>query len=412
MENKKNILIVGNSSAVSFFVKKIKDCCQKIYVNSRFFDLPQNVEFIDIRDNNISEMLKFAIEEDINLTVVFSEKALAEDIGGVFSANGQLIFAPEYNSAKHFIDKAVLKKLLYKLGIKIPKFGVFDKSQTALDYINTTQLPVIISSAFPESEKDIYACPTVQIGNIAINDLFFRNEGKILVEEYLSGHNFTTYIITDNVSAIPIGTLATGKFSDDVEGGFLTKGAFACLPDIKVTQDIENYIVYEVWEKISAYFEKGGDTFVGIVGINGVIKNDEIYITDITPTINPTDAPVLINSIDENLIALFEACTIGSFTDDYDFIRTNDYAYISLALFSSSTEKIINWQRTLSEPENLDLNVKIFDNKCFSHKGFIGTLWESGRTLASAKRKLAENSDNLSFNGIKFRKDVITLKDI
>ena len=62
---------------------------------------------------------------------------------------------------------------------------------------------------------------------------------KILIDEYLSGHNFTTYIITDGVSSIPLITVSTGKFSDDVEGGFITIGSYASLPDINITHDID-----------------------------------------------------------------------------------------------------------------------------------------------------------------------------
>lgn len=411
MENKKSILIVGSSSSVRVLVKKIKDNCEKIYINSKFLNLPQNVEFVDIRDNNTDELLKFVIENDINLTIVLSNKALDADIAGVFNANGQLIFAPEYDSAKYFTDKSSLKKLLYKLGVKIPKFGVFDKLQPALEYLKTTQLPVIISSIAPEIEKDFYASPTVSVGNIAINDLFFRGEEKIIIDEYVSGHNFTTYIITDGVSSMPIGTVATSKFSDDAEGGFYTSGTSSCLPDTKVTQDIENYIVYEVWEKISAYFEKGQNSYAGVVGISAVLRGDEVFVTDITPVINPVDAPVIINSIDENLVNLFEACAIGSFTDDYDRINTDDFSYVSLGLFSNSAEKEVDWQDDLTEPENFDLSATILDNKTFTRKGFIGTLWTKGRTLTTAKQKLSENAHILVSNGIKFRKDIIAKRD-
>ena len=411
MENKKNILIVGSSSVL---IKKIKDYDNvgKIYVNTKIVNPPQNVEYIDIRDDSTDELLKFAFENNINLTIALSKKAISADIAGIFSANGQMVFAPEYNCAKYFIDKAALKKLLYKLNINSSKFGVFDKSQAALDYLKTTELPVIVSSTMPESANDLYACPTVSVGSIAVNDLFFRGEEKILIDEYLSGRNFTTYILTDGVASISVGTLATGKFSDDVEGGFITMGSYASLPDTNITRDIENYILYEVWEKISAYFEKGQNSFVGIVGISGVLKNDELFITDIQPVINPVDAPILINCIDENLINLFEACAIGSFTDDFDFIKTDDYSYVSLALFSNSAEKELNFEELLSEPENLDLSVKIFNNKYFSRKGFVGTLWAKGKTLTSAKKKLADNTDVLTSYGIKFRKDVIGTKNI
>lgn len=407
MESKKNILIVGNSSAVSVFIKKIQNYenVGKIYVTGNFLGLAENIETIDIREEKVEELLKFAFEHEINLTVSLSEKATLSDIAGIFNANGQMIFAPELGGAKYFLDKSSLKKLLYKLGIKIPQFGIFDKLQNAVDYLKSAKLPVIIGTASPQNENDIFACPTISVGNIAINDLFFRGEEKIVIDEYISGHNFTTYIITDGVSALPLMTIAVEKFSDDVEGGFYTLGASAIVPDFKITQDIENYIIYDVWEKISAYFEKGDNSYLGIVGISGVLTDNDIFITDVTSGINPADAPVLLNSIDENLVSLFEACAIGSFTDDYDLIKTNDLACISLSLFShTEDQKII-------ESENMDLCTKIFNGQYLTQKGFIGTISASAPTLTRAKQKLTDELENLNPKNLKFRKDLTLVKE-
>ena len=412
MESIKNILVVGRSNTVSVFIKIISKYKNvgKIYSTCNILNLPQNVKFVDIREDSVEELLKFAITNDINLTVVFSDKAIASDISGVFNANGQLIFAPEAKCAKQLADKAGLKKLLYRLKIKIPQFGIFDKIQNASDYIRNANLPVIVSSAEITNENDLFACPTFSVGNTAINDLFFRGEEKVVIDEYLSGHNFTTYIITDGVSSVPIATLSTERFSDDVEGGFLTLGSCACVPDTKITQDIENYIVYDVWENISSNFEKNNCSYVGIAGVSGVMKNDEIYITDIKIGINPADAPVLLNYIDENLISLFEACAIGSFTDDYDVVKTNDNALFSLSLFSNSSKKEIDWQNKLLNPENVDFCTKNVNNKYFTQKGYIGTIWAEGKTLTTAKLNLSEDADILSSNGIKFRKDMLFCK--
>lgn len=412
MDSKKNILIIGSSSTVPVFIKIIGryNNVGKIYSTYKILNAPDNVEFVDIREDAAEELLKFAITKDINLTVVFSDKSLKSDIAGVFNANGQLVFAPEFKCAKQLIDKSYLKKLLYKLNIKIPQFGIFDKQPSASDYLKKASLPVVISSAEITNENDLFACPTLSVGNIAINDLFFKGEEKIVIDEYISGHNYTTYIVTDGVSAMPIGTLSSEKFSDDVEGGFLTLGSAASAPDLKITQDIENYMVYDVWEKLSSNFEKNNCSYVGIAGICGVMKNNELFITDIRPGINPADAPVLFNIIDENLISLFEACAIGSFTDDYDIVKTNDNAVISLGMFSNSSEKEIDWIEDISNPDNIDLCTKNFNNKYITQKGFIGTIWAKGKTLTVAKRKLLDDIDTLTANGIKFRKDMLLTK--
>ena len=401
----KNILVVGSSADASAFVKIIRkyDNVNKIYLTGKFGLTGENIEYIDIRENDADELLKFAFEHDVNLTIVFSNSAVKADIADLFNANGQVIFGPEYAFAKYFIDKSLLKKLLYKSGVKIPQFGIFDKQQKAEEYIKNAKLPVVISSVSPVSEKDIYACPTISLCNIALNDLFFKGEETVLIDEYVSGHNFTTYLITDGVSVQSLGTLSTGNFSSDYEGGFYTQGSWAGIPDNKITNELEQYIVYDVWDKISSALNKGQNATSGIIGISGVLKDDEIFITDVNVGINPVDAPILLNSLDENLISLFEACAIGSFTDDYDFVRTTDLSYISLGIFSNTEGKVV------PERENIDFipPVNITQGKYLTSKGLFSVVWADGGTMHRAKQNLSENISDLEKIGLKYRKDVL-----
>ena len=224
-----------------------------------------------------------------------------------------------------------------------------------------------------------------------------------MIDEYVSGHNFTVYLITDGVSALPLGTLSTGKFSSDYEGGFYTTGSWAGMPDNKITNQLEEYVVYDVWEKISSGLGKGQSSSSGIIGISAVLKDDEIFVTDVNVGINPVDAPILLNSFDENLVSLFEACAIGSFTDDYDFVRTTDLSYISLAMFSNAEGK------TMPAQENIDFipPVNISKDGYLSRKGKFCTVWTDGSTMRRAKQKMAESIKDLEKIGLKYRKDVL-----
>lgn len=401
MEKKKNILVVGNTISALSLIKKLRDLAGEIYVTGSDANMPEYVQMVDIREDKPEELLSFALEKAIDITILLSKKAIKADVAGLFSANGQMVFGPDSDSAKQIVDEGLTKKFLYKMRVPTSKFGVFEKQQLAADYLKTANFPLVIKTAEPESERDLFACPTVSVANIAINDLFFKAEPKVVIEEFISGHNFTHYIVTDGYKALPVATVTTHQFSDETNGGYLTKGSGASMPDFKVTKEIEKRLMRDVVFRTLTTLEAGGHPYVGILGFNCVLTEDKVFVQSISPFVEDAHAAVVYNSLDENILTLFEACAMGVFADDYEDIKTNNLASVSVTLFSRYEGKEIKGVERLDEPENLNL----YCSK--TRKGAIGTLTASASTLSRAREKLADEIENITFEGMKFRKDLI-----
>ena len=65
------ILIVGNLYA---FAKRISKCAKEVFVVPGNSDISEFGTCVDIREDNPDELLKFALENDIDLTIAVSEK--------------------------------------------------------------------------------------------------------------------------------------------------------------------------------------------------------------------------------------------------------------------------------------------------------------------------------------------------
>ncbi len=409
MNKKKNILIVGNSVAAVALAQKLEKAenVERVFMTGQPNGTFNQAVFVDIREDKPEELLSFALENDISLTIAVSKKAMEADVAGVFSANGQMIFAPEFDSAKQILDQALTKKFLYKLKIPTSKFGVFEKSQLALDYIKTANFPLVIKTSQPASELDLFACPTVSVATIAINDLFFRAENKVIIEEFISGHEFTYYIVTDGYKSLPLGVVTTHNFSDDVAGGYLTLGSAACIPDFKITQEIENKLMRDVVNRFVGGLEKNNTPYIGILGFKCVLKDEAIFVQGVSPFIEDADAQVLLATLNENLPNIFLACAMGVFADDYSNISKNDLAAVSVSLFSRYDGKEINGVELLDEPENLIVCSKLRDGVIVTTRGLVGVISANATTLARAKSKLLSEIEIVSYDGMKYRKDIL-----
>jgi phosphoribosylamine--glycine ligase len=72
---------------------------------------------IAISDSDIDELLNFAQEKQIDLTVVGPEVPLALGIVDAFQAAGLAIFGPTQAAAQLEASKAFAKEFMHKLGI-------------------------------------------------------------------------------------------------------------------------------------------------------------------------------------------------------------------------------------------------------------------------------------------------------
>lgn len=400
----KKILIVGNSYALA---KKLSNIVDKVFVAPGNSMMANFAECVDIRECNVTELLNFAVENDIDLTVAVSEKAIKEDIASLFQANEKLIFAPSAQSAVFAINKSYAKKFLYKLHVPTPRFAIFEKLPLALDYLKDATYPLVARCDMNEIADDRLCCLTYETAKCFTEDLFLRGENKVVIEEYAYGHEFTMYVVTDGYHAIPLTTVANYKFTEDGNGGLITSGVGAFAPDYKVPLEIQEKVFKNVILNAINYLEKKGTPYLGILGVDAVLTSPDTYtVLEFKPFMQDFDTQAVLNLVDEDLIELFEACANGFFADEYEDILTNDKFSVSCLVKARVDGKVIP-DLDLVDSEISFTGAEL--NKYFeyiSSKGSNFVLTSCASTLSRAKKILKDDLETIAFDGMKYRKDI------
>ncbi len=406
-DKKKKVLIVGASAKEYALVQKFKNYDCDIVVAPGNNAIKEIVECVDIREHNVQELLEYVLENAVDLTIASSEIAIKNDISGLFQANNQLIFAPTAQSAEAALSRSVCKKFLYKLRIPTPRFGIFDKHQMAFDYLKSAPMPQVIRCDETSQGRDRLVCTTFAASKTFVEDLFCRDEGKVVLEDYVYGHEFTFYVITDGYHAIPLNTVANYKFMENGDGGILTSGIGAFTPDYKVSKDVENAVMKHVINNVLEALERKGTPYLGILGVDCVLKDDGKFVTlDFKPFLSDHDAQAVLELIDENLLTLFEACAVGSFADDYETIKISDDSAVSCVISARSAGKVIEG---IDLVESAITPFAINKNQYLEYETVEGktlVLTKTAKTLARATKQLYEDVDLINFEGKKYRTDI------
>lgn len=407
MDKKKKVLIVGNSAKEYALVKKFKNYDCDIFVLSGNSAISELAECVDIREENVQEILEYVLENAIDLTIVTSEVAIKNNIAELFQTNNQLIFCPTTQSAQFTLSRSAGKRFLYKLRIPTPRFGIFDKLPLAIDYLKNAPMPQVIRADENSNSADRLVCTTFAASKTFVEDLFNKDENKVVLEDYVYGHEFTIYVVTDGYSALHLATVANYKFAEDGDGGILTSGVGAYTPDYKISSDIENSVMQNVVERVLASLQRKETPYLGVLGIDCVLTTDGNFVTlDFKPFLSDHDAEAVLNLVDENLLTLFEACAVGSFADDYEKIDVSDNSSVSCVISSRKKGEII---KGLELVESDITHFATTKNKYFEYETVEGktlVLTKTAKTLSRARKHLYEDVELISFSGKKCRNDI------
>lgn len=411
------ILIIGKSAKEYTLAKKIKEN----HPEDIIFIAPGNqavgdfATCIDIQPNNAKELVEFAQANEINITIVCDDEAIDAEVTDAFNDAGLMVFGPEKESARFATYKSVGKRFMYKLKIPTQKFGIFDKENSARDYLKNSSYPVFIKSDKHEAFERVHLCLSEREANNILNKMFAIDSPKVVIENYAPGKDFSFYAITDGYNALPICSVVPYKYSSEKDGGSITRGVGAYAPatfvDEELTCKILDTIIYPALSEI----EKNATPYVGVIGVDIIIDEDNnLSVIEFNTFFNEPDIECILELLDMDIVELFRACTVGSLADDYEYVNTKDASSVSILLTKISKHLFDNEQSEISGLDELDTDIKVTlynainkQGKVKAKTGRVMSLTTSRATLGSAKESLSQWIDCIDFKGIKYRKDIL-----
>ena len=406
---KKKILIIGNSPKGYALAKKMSEK-HEVFVTPTSDALKEFACCIDIREDNAKELLEFVVENGIDMTIPVSQKAINSDIAGLFNSNNQPVFAPIAKANEIVANKVFAKKIMYKLRIPTPKFGIFEKQNLAIDYIKNQKVPFVIKT----NETNSAVIVTSQ--NIAKNILdmvYAKKSLKAIIEDYVYGLPFSFYAITDGYKALPIGNSLTYKHLLEGNGGQLTCGTGSCVPNYKLSIAHEYSIMDNVIYPTLDYLQISGNPFMGILGVNGIITDDgSIQILGYQSFMQDCDVDGILNGINDDLYHLFESCIIGSFSDETDRVELNSMNSVSVVLNNmnkNNDDNIIQGIDSIDENMLLSFYPSVTKNKYLEYvanQGSVLVLTSVSSSLSKASEQVYSELADIDFRGISYRKDI------
>lgn len=411
------ILIIGSGAKEHTIAKLISNYEQTglVFVAPGNDAIDEFANCIDIKADNVEELVAFAKANEIDLTIACSEKAIQNDIAEKFNEAGLMIFAPTAEAAKITSSKSISKKFMYKTKIPTPRFGIFDRENMAVDFARKSQYPLVVKTDNHQHGENVYICDTFVIAKRIISDLFDLQHKKVIIEDFVAGQEFSYYVITDGYNAMPIGSAVPYKYVLEGNGGAVTSGLGAYSPFYMIDRTLESKIFKEIVYPTLDELSKNGNQYIGILGIDIIIdRTGKLNVIEFNPFFKEPDAQAILELLDEDLINVMRASIVGSLVDDYKELNQKELYSSSVVLTSGNYpdegdfgEIISGLDEASEEADIAHFNTrKDNKNRFVTAGGRTLAITSSASTLEKASKKMYESVGYINYKGLKYRRDI------
>lgn len=319
------ILIAGSDLNAKLLAQYIKmeNKSHDIYITTEEPDNNNTYTPINIKEMDVNSICDFVKYNQIEFTIVTSSIAIINGIADEFKKEGFPIFAPLSESARITYFNSIAKKIMYKLKINTPKFGIFDRENLAVDYIRKIKFPIAVENDFILLHRENYVYKTFSQAKIGIQKIFENNNEKIVIENHIDETPIYLYFITDGYNAMPLISL-----SREDNTNYTTMTA----PSDKISENLIINILRQVIYPLLDDIIKYADAYSGILGIKIKLHKNNFYVYEFYNKFQDYDFQAFLSLFDDNLVNILFDCANGCLADNRDFIRLTDKYSFSIAI--------------------------------------------------------------------------------
>ena len=225
---------------------------------------------VSISAEDIAGLLRFARDEDIELTIVGPEQPLVAGVVDEFTNAGLKCFGPSQAAAQLEGSKSFSKDFLARHNIPTASYAVFTDADSACEYIEQQGAPIVVKADGLAAGKGVIVAETVEQAQQAARDMLIDNRfgdagARVVVEEFMTGEEASFICMVDGKNVLPLATSQDHKARDDGDTGPNTGGMGAYSPAPVVTPEMHDKIMQQVINPTVAGMSADGASYVGFL---------------------------------------------------------------------------------------------------------------------------------------------------
>ncbi|QYK12530.1 phosphoribosylamine--glycine ligase [Shewanella rhizosphaerae] len=282
-----NVLVIGSGGrehALAWKAAK-SPLVEKVFVapGNAGTALEPKLENVSIAVEAISELVSFAKEQAIELTIVGPEVPLSLGVVDAFNEAKLPIFGPTQGAAQLESSKAFTKDFLARHNIPTAAYSNFTEIEPAKAYVTevtaNTGFPIVIKADGLAAGKGVIIAQDQGEADAAIEDMLAGNKfgeagSRVVIEEFLKGEEASFIVMVDGKNILAMASSQDHKARDNGDNGPNTGGMGAYSPAPVVTQAVHDWTVENVIRPTVDGMAAEGNVYTGFLYAGLMIAPD------------------------------------------------------------------------------------------------------------------------------------------
>ncbi len=323
-----NVLIIGSGAREHAFAWSIakSDRVERVFVapgNGGTAMMGGKVANISLKAADISELLDFAREGHIGLTVVGPEQPLEQGIVDRFREAGLKVVGPVQAAARLESSKVFAKEFMRRHGIPTAGYHVFNSKDEALAYIQALscdRFPQVIKASGLCAGKGVIVASEREEALLALREIFedriFGSAAdEVVIEEFLRGEEASVFVLTDGRSYRLFLSAQDHKRIGEGDTGKNTGGMGAYAPAPIVTGEVLRKVEERVILPTLSGMIADGSPYTGFLYIGLMIDRDEPSVVEFNARLGDPETQVVLPLLKSDLFDALLASVEGGLSE-------------------------------------------------------------------------------------------------
>jgi phosphoribosylamine---glycine ligase len=372
---------------------------------------------VDVRADDVPGIVALVEREDVDLTVVGPEAPLVAGLADELTARDRLVFGPGRDAARIEGSKSWAKDVMGRHGIPTARSGTFTEVAPAVSFVDQLGGRAVVKADGLAGGKGVTVA-TVRaeaVGAIMgalLEGTFGEAGATVVVEEILTGPEVSAFALCDGKTVSPLAVSQDAKRVGDGDTGPNTggMGAYSPLPWLETpTEDA----IWDVVRRSVDAMARDGVVYHGLLYAGLMLTPAGPQVIEFNCRFGDPETEAVLPRLRSDLAELLFACADGRLSDVK--IDLADDAAVTVVLASGGypgdheTGLEIHG---LPEAAALE-SVSVFhagtterNDRVVTAGGRVLAVSALGPTLRDARARAYEACGLLSFDGMRYRRDI------
>lgn len=407
-----NVLVIGSGGREHAIVEALSRSPKnpKIYCAPGNAGIAQLAECVAIKDTEVEKLVEFAKANNVELTVVGPEAALAAGVVDRFQQEGMLIFGPTKAAAEIEASKDFAKRLMVKYDVPTAAYATFSDFDEAMAYVRQGSLPTVLKYDGLAAGKGVVIATTMEEAEATLRDMLLDTkfgEGRVVVEEFLTGEEFSLmcFVAGGKICAMPVAQDHKRAYDNDEGPNTGGMGAYTELPF--VTAEDHAYAMEKIMQRVADAMVSEGTPFSGVL-YGGLMKTPNgIKVIEFNARFGDPETEVVLPRLKSDAIDVFSAVARG----EQPVAEWSDEATLGIVLASKGYPGSYDKGFAIRGTERVEcklyhMGTQLKDGELVTAGGRVMFVVASAPTLREAQLKAREEISKIECDNLFYRTDI------